>query len=100
MHHERENHSVTLLCKVLEVSRSGYYKWLSRGISERQEKREKLLERILEIFQDWAKFESFINELDESRSKGLKEFKDFYQKLKEADFKEIEYDFKEIDPEY
>jgi len=60
----------------------------------------KIIPAILEIFQDWAKFESFINELDESRSKGLKEFKDFYQKLKEADFKEIEYDFKEIDPEY
>ena len=27
---------------------------------------------------------------------GLNEFKDFYQKLKEADFKEIKYDFKEI----
>jgi hypothetical protein len=60
----------------------------------------KIIPAILEIFQDWAKFESFINELDESRSKGLKEFKDFYQKLKEADFKEIKYDFKEIDPEY
>lgn len=52
MHHERENHSIALMCRVLEVSRSGYYKWLSRGISERQEKREKLLERILEIFQE------------------------------------------------
>lgn len=51
---------------------------------------------ISEAFQDWTKFESFINELDETRSKGLNEFKDFYQKLKEADFKEIKYDFKEI----
>ena len=52
MHRERENHSIVLLCKVLEVSRSGYYKWLSRGISPRQEKREKLLQRILEIFEE------------------------------------------------
>jgi hypothetical protein len=51
---------------------------------------------ISKIFQNWDKFESFINELDETRSKGLNEFKDFYQKLKEADFKEIKYDFKEI----
>jgi len=52
VHRERENHSIVLLCKVLEVSRSGYYKWLSRGISPRQEKREKLLQRILEIFEE------------------------------------------------
>lgn len=34
------------------MSRSGYYKWLNRGISPRQEKRQKLLQRILEIFED------------------------------------------------
>lgn len=52
MHSERENHSIVLLCRVLEVSRSGYYKWLTRGISPRQEKRQKLLQRILEIFEE------------------------------------------------
>lgn len=52
---------------------------------------------ISSTFQEWSKFESFINGLDETRSEGLKEFKDFYQKFKEADFKEIEYDFKVID---
>lgn len=51
---------------------------------------------ISKTFQDWAKFESFINGLDETRFKGLKEFKDFYQRLKKANFREIKYDFKVI----
>jgi putative transposase len=49
---ERENHTVERLCKVLKVSRSGYYKWLKRGITPRQQKRTKLLQRILEIFEE------------------------------------------------
>ena len=49
---------------------------------------------ISKTFHVWDKFELFINELDETQSKSLKEFKDFYQKLKEADFKDIEYNFK------
>ncbi len=52
VHCERENHSIILLCRVLEVSRSGYYKWLTRKASSRQKNREKLLERILEIFDE------------------------------------------------
>lgn len=34
---------------MLEVSRSGYYKWLKRGVTPRQEEQAKLLQRILEI---------------------------------------------------
>lgn len=45
------NHSIVLLCNVLQVSRQGYYKWLKRGVSARAEKRTKLLQRILEIFE-------------------------------------------------
>lgn len=52
---------------------------------------------ISEIFQDWAKFESFINELDEKRSKGLKEFKCFFHELKDKAFHDINFDFNEID---
>lgn len=40
------------MCKVLKVSRSGYYKWLRRGVSRRQQKRNRLLQRILEIFEE------------------------------------------------
>lgn len=49
---ERENYTVERLCKVLKVSRSGYYRWLKRGITPRQQKRTKLLQRILEIFEE------------------------------------------------
>ena len=48
---------------------------------------------ISKTFQDWDSFESFINGRDETQSEGLKEFKDFYQKLKEANFEAIKYDF-------
>ena len=41
-----------MLCKVLRVSRSGYYKWLKRRVTPRQEKKAKLLQRILEIHEE------------------------------------------------
>lgn len=37
---------------MLEVERSGYYKWLKRRVSEKLKERAKLLKRILEIFED------------------------------------------------
>lgn len=52
VHRERNNYSLIKLCKWLEVSRSGYYKWLKGGVTPRQEKRIKLLKRILEIFEN------------------------------------------------
>lgn len=46
------NHSLELLCTVLEVSRSGYYKWRKRRVSAQQERRTRLLQRVLEIFEE------------------------------------------------
>lgn len=40
------------MCDVLGVCRSGYYKWLKRGTPERDERRGRLLQRILEIFEE------------------------------------------------
>lgn len=40
---EKANHHVTTLCRVLEVSRSGYYDWLEREPSQRALDDEKLL---------------------------------------------------------
>jgi len=41
--------SVERMCRLLGVSRSGYYKWLNRGLSKRQHYRNKLLPNIIEI---------------------------------------------------
>jgi len=49
MQNERENHSIKLMCEVLEVSRAGYYKWLNRRSGPREKRRIKLLDRIIEI---------------------------------------------------
>jgi transposase InsO family protein len=49
---ERQNHKIQLLCEVLEVSRSGYYKWLNRGDSEQGRRRVSLLNRIIEIHEE------------------------------------------------
>jgi len=42
--------SVTKMCRVLDVSRSGYFAWLKRGESRRQREDAKLLRCIREIF--------------------------------------------------
>jgi len=40
---------ITVRCRVLEVSRSGFYAWRSRGASETGERREELAEEVKEI---------------------------------------------------
>lgn len=70
MFSERNNHSISILCDVLEVSRSGYYKWLKRGVSERLKKRAELLQRILEIFEDNREVYGCPRIYDQLRSEG------------------------------
>ena len=55
-------------------------------------------EAVKKGFQSWDKFEIFHSHLSEEQVKGINEFKDFYQRFKKANFKEIEYDFKVIKP--
>ena len=43
---ERANHAVTIMCRVLEISTSGYYDWLGRGPCERSRGDHILLHRI------------------------------------------------------
>ncbi|MBA4192790.1 MAG: hypothetical protein C0467_32910 [Planctomycetaceae bacterium] len=45
----RDEWPVTLLCRVLEVSRSGFYAWLSREASMTEARHEKLTEQVTEI---------------------------------------------------
>lgn len=49
---EKANHAVSLLCRVLEVSRSGFYAWLGRGPSARALEDKKIIELIREIHAD------------------------------------------------
>lgn len=46
---EKAVYPVTILCKALDVTRSGYYAWLGRGKSSRERTNEELSVRIVEI---------------------------------------------------
>lgn len=46
---EKANHPVSLLCRILKVSRSGYYAWKSRPPSRRSVEDRSLIERIREV---------------------------------------------------
>ena len=46
---EKTNYPVSLLCRVLRVSRSGYYDWRDRPLSKRAKSNESLSEKIREI---------------------------------------------------
>lgn len=45
---KREEHPINILCKVLEISRSGFYAWLSRPMSKGDESNQQLLTKIRE----------------------------------------------------
>lgn len=49
---EKDNFPVTLMCRVLEVSTSGYYAWRTRGQSDRTVENEQLTAKIVEVHQD------------------------------------------------
>ncbi len=46
---EKGNHAVSILCRVLEVSRAGYYAWRGRRLSPRSQQDAALTERICSI---------------------------------------------------
>ncbi|PZD70246.1 hypothetical protein C1752_15938 [Acaryochloris thomasi RCC1774] len=49
---EKVNYPITLMCKVLHLSRSAYYAWVHRKTSPRQQENEILSEQIQQIHQD------------------------------------------------
>ena len=49
IHAEKANHSVSVMCQVLEVSRSGYYAWAGRGPSARARTDAAVLKDIVEV---------------------------------------------------
>ena len=46
----RQQYSITLLCKALDVSVSGYYAWCQREVSEHQREDARLSAEIQHIF--------------------------------------------------
>jgi len=50
MKHYRQEFPLSLMCKVLKASRSGYYDWLGRGSSDRSLRKQKLTRAIEDIF--------------------------------------------------
>jgi transposase InsO family protein len=69
---ERANHTIKLLCRVLEVSASGYYKWRKGGITPSQARRTKMLNRILEIFEESRQTYGCPRVYEQLRSEGFK----------------------------
>jgi putative transposase len=49
--HQRPSHSLSSLCRALQVSRSGYYDWVKRGPSAREQVDQSLLEHIRRVHQ-------------------------------------------------
>jgi putative transposase len=47
---EKANYQISLLCRVLQVSRSGYYDWKDRPLSKRSRDNASLTEKITEIY--------------------------------------------------
>ena len=45
----RADHTVKMMCEVLKLSRTGYYKWLKRGESEHERRDLELVDQILHI---------------------------------------------------
>lgn len=52
MNANRANHTVKMMCKVLKLSRTGYYKWLKRGESDRERRDHELIDHILRIHRE------------------------------------------------
>lgn len=52
MNANRADHTVKMMCKVLKLSRTGYYKWLKRGESDRERRDNELIDHILRIHRE------------------------------------------------
>lgn len=49
---EKKVYPVSLLCQVMNVSRSGFYSWSSRDKSDREKERDRLIPKVKEIHKD------------------------------------------------
>ncbi|EMJ94068.1 IS3 family transposase [Leptospira alstonii] len=68
----KRNHSpVKKICKILNVSKSGYYEWLKREDSERAKSNKKLDERIRILFEEHENRSGYLRIHQDLRSEGL-----------------------------
>ncbi|EMJ91618.1 IS3 family transposase, partial [Leptospira alstonii] len=68
----KRNHSpVKKICKILNVSKSGYYEWLKREDSERVKSNKKLDERIRILFEEHENRSGYLRIHQDLRSEGL-----------------------------
>ena len=58
---EKANHAVSTMCRVLEVSRSGYYAWAARPPSERAVQNAALVGEIRRVHAESAVFEHVLS---------------------------------------
>ena len=72
MKEHRDRFSVQNMCKMLKVSRSGYYAWESRRLSNRQRMNEELLESILEVYKKSRKTYGSPRITDELNEHGIR----------------------------
>ena len=49
IHRRRAQYSVRMMCRLLKVSRSGYYDWRSRGESTRTRRDRQLMSRVRQV---------------------------------------------------
>jgi transposase InsO family protein len=52
IHRQREHFEVSIMCQVLQVSRSGYYAWATRPPSAAEQRRAELIEKIRQAHQE------------------------------------------------
>ena len=72
MQEYRDRFRLQSMCKVLNVSRSGYYAWKSRSPSVRQQVNEKLLESIQEVYKKSRRVYGSPRITDELNDNGMK----------------------------
>lgn len=54
--HETKNYSIQWMCKLLNIQRSAYYKWLNRTIPENEQENMELAEIIKNIIKNMEVF--------------------------------------------
>ena len=68
---ERASFSVPLMCRVLGVSRSGYYDWKGRSPSRRSREDAALTERIRELYEHSREIYGYARAQAEFRARGI-----------------------------